>query len=209
MKKFCMICLLLLVSLQFGCTRDIDRTEAAKETRITDNQLEEKVMARINSNPDLKADHISVDADAEHNRVTLSGTVGSEALRMQAVQIAKGSHPGLVVDDKITVKEHELLRSEYTEKHALAERERAKEHNEKIGTTLDDAWLHAKVVAKLVADTDVAERKINVDVDNGVVTLRGTVDSAAEKTEAERLAKETDGVKRVANQLKIAKAKAS
>jgi osmotically-inducible protein OsmY len=38
---------------------------------------------------------------------------------------------------------------------------------------------------------------------NGEVTLRGTVDTAEAKTEADRVAKETDGVKKVVNQLKV------
>jgi len=36
------------------------------------------------------------------------------------------------------------------------------------------------------------------------VTLRGTVESASEKAEAERIAKDTDGVKSVINRLKVA-----
>jgi osmotically-inducible protein OsmY len=38
------------------------------------------------------------------------------------------------------------------------------------------------------------------------VTLRGTVQSMQEKQEAERIAKETDGVKSVRNMLKVSKA---
>jgi hypothetical protein len=39
---------------------------------------------------------------------------------------------------------------------------------------------------------------------DGAVTLRGTVDTAEAKSEAERITKETDGVKKVTNQLKVA-----
>jgi hypothetical protein len=56
----------------------------------------------------------------------------------------------------------------------------------------------------LIGDADTPERKINVDVVDGAVTLRGTVDTAEAKSEAERIAKETDGVKKVTNQLKVA-----
>lgn len=94
----------------------------------------------------------------------------------------------------------------YTEEQARQERERAKANKETIGETLDDAWIHTKIVAKLIGDTKTPERKINVDVVNGVVTLRGTVDTAEAKTEAERTAKETEGVKKVNNQLKVAPA---
>ncbi len=41
----------------------------------------------------------------------------------------------------------------------------------------------------------------------GAVTLRGTVETAEAKAEAERLAKETDGVTKVVDQLKVVPAK--
>ena len=99
-------------------------------------------------------------------------------------------------------------RGQYSEEQARAERARAKENKETIGETLDDAWIHTKIVAKLIGDSKTPERKINVDVVNGAVTLRGTVDTAEARTEAGRKAKETDGVKSVANQLKVAPAAA-
>jgi osmotically-inducible protein OsmY len=92
----------------------------------------------------------------------------------------------------------------YSEEQARQERERAKAHKETVGQSLEDAWIHTKIVAKLIGDADTPERKINVDVVDGAVTLRGTVDTAEAKSEAERIAKETDGVKKVTNQLKVA-----
>ena len=91
----------------------------------------------------------------------------------------------------------------YSEEQAREERERAKANKETVGQSLEDAWIHTKIVAKLIGDTDTPERKINVDVVEGTVTLRGTVDTAEGKTEAERIAKETEGVKKVVNQLKV------
>jgi osmotically-inducible protein OsmY len=96
----------------------------------------------------------------------------------------------------------------YTEAQAQEERARAKEKKETIGQSLDDAWIHTKLVAKLIGNTQTPERNINVDVVNGEVTLRGTVDTPEAKSEAERLAKETDGVKKVVNQLKVTPAAA-
>lgn len=94
----------------------------------------------------------------------------------------------------------------YSEEQARQERERANANKETIGQSLEDAWIHTKIVAQLIGDADTPERKINVDVVDGAVTLRGTVDTAVAKTEAERIAKETDGVKKVTNQLKVAPA---
>ena len=91
----------------------------------------------------------------------------------------------------------------YTEEQAREERARAKQNKETIGDSLEDAWIHTKIVAKLIGDTKTPERSINVDVVNNEVTLRGTVDGPEAKSEAERVAKETDGVKKVTNQLKV------
>lgn len=93
--------------------------------------------------------------------------------------------------------------SKYSEEQAREERARAKGNKETIGQSLDDAWIHSKIVAKLIGDTRTPERKINVDVVNGDVTLRGNVDTAEAKAEAERVAKDTAGVKKVVNQLKV------
>jgi len=92
----------------------------------------------------------------------------------------------------------------YSEEQAREERERAKANKETIGQSLEDAWIHTKIVAKLIGNSATPERKIYVDVVDGAVTLRGMVDTAEAKTEAERVAKETDGVKKVTNQLKVA-----
>jgi osmotically-inducible protein OsmY len=100
----------------------------------------------------------------------------------------------------------EQTRGNYSEKEAQEEREKAKAKKETIGDTLDDAWIHTKIVAKLIANSNTPERKINVDVVKNVVTLRGTVDTAEEKAAAEKTAKDTDGVKSVVNQLKVAPA---
>jgi osmotically-inducible protein OsmY len=97
-------------------------------------------------------------------------------------------------------------RSSYTEKQAQEERERAKANKETIGDTLEDAWIHTKIVAQLIASSTTPERKINVDVVKNVVTLRGNVDTAEEKAAAEKIAKETEGVTKVVNQLKVAPA---
>ena len=91
----------------------------------------------------------------------------------------------------------------YTEEQAREEREKAKANKETIGQSLEDAWIHTKLVAKLIGNSNTPERKINVDVVNNVVTLRGMVNTAEQKAEAERVAKATEGVKSVKNMLKV------
>jgi osmotically-inducible protein OsmY len=109
----------------------------------------------------------------------------------------------LAVTDKIDVRPTQVVRSEFTEDMARAAREKAKEFGDKIGNSLDDAWIHAKIKAKLIDNPDTPSRKINIDVVDQVVTLHGKVGTIAAKDEAERTAKQTEGVKRVNNLLKV------
>jgi osmotically-inducible protein OsmY len=206
MKQLLIVSLLLCLSFSIGCSRDRDfTTQAATEPlRLTDSQLQSEIKAALNSDAQLRAADLSVDADADENRARLSGKVESEELRTRAVQMARAIQAGLTVEDNIDVKPSKMTRSEYTREHARQEIERAKERAESIGDSLDDAWIHAKVVAQLIGDKDTPERNINVDVNNNIVTLRGTVGTLTAKEEAERIAKETDGVKGVHNRLKVA-----
>lgn len=172
-------------------------------TKMTDSELADKIKAKFNSDAQLRAADLSVSADAEKNEATISGEVGTQALRSKAVAMAKEASPGLILTDKIDVKPRELTREEFTEERAIEEREKAKGTGDKLGDSLDDAWIHTKLVAKFIGDADTPGRKINVDVVNNVVTLRGMVDTAEQRAEAERIARDTEGVKRVVNQLKV------
>jgi osmotically-inducible protein OsmY len=196
------ICLALGACATNDRAANVSNANTSK-AKMSDSELENTVKARIMGDAQLKAVNLDVDADADTNQVTLSGTVDSQPLRVKAVDLAKSAQPGLNVTDKIEVKPREVSRTEYTEDLAKQARDKAKSFGDKIGDTLDDAWLHTKIVAKLIANSKTPERKINVDVVNNMVTLRGNVDTAEQKAEAERIAKETDGVKGVKNQLKV------
>jgi hyperosmotically inducible periplasmic protein len=93
-------------------------------------------------------------------------------------------------------------RAEYEANKERYNRE-AKESGRKVGTGANDTWLWIKTRFDLAAADDLRDSTINVDVDNGVVTLSGTVASAAQKTRAEQVAKAVEGVKSVRNQLKV------
>src|ERR1700752_856974 len=85
----------------------------------------------------------------------------------------------------------------------------AKESGRTIGTGLNDGWLWVKTRFDLAAADDLRDSTINVDVDKAVVTLTGTVASAAQKTRAEAVAKSVEGVTGVRNQLKVQAANAN
>ncbi|HEY4188025.1 MAG TPA: BON domain-containing protein [Polyangia bacterium] len=62
--------------------------------------------------------------------------------------------------------------------------------------------MQKQIEKKLTADSDLKNNRIGVMVDNSVVTLKGTVDTPAEKGKAEELA-HVDGIVRVDNQLDV------
>ena len=170
---------------------------------MSNSDLENHIKAKLNSDAQLKAADLSIIADAKKKEATLSGAVESEALRSKAVELAKSAHSGLTVNDLIDVKPREIARKDFTEDLAKEEWEKAKQVGDQVSKRVEDAWIHAKIVAKLVGTADTPARDINVDVVRNVVTLRGKVSTAEEKSEAQRVAQETEGVERVENQLKV------
>ena len=92
-------------------------------------------------------------------------------------------------------------RADYDKNRADYEKDRA---DSKIGTGPNDSWLWFKTRAALLATNDLRESTINVDVENEVITLRGTVANAAQKTKAGQVAEGIEGKKSVKNDLKVA-----
>jgi osmotically-inducible protein OsmY len=75
----------------------------------------------------------------------------------------------------------------------------------KLETAVSEGTFTAKIKSKMALDDLVKARTINVDTTGSVVTLTGTVESAAERERAVRLARETAGVTKVVDKLVIKK----
>ena len=68
---------------------------------------------------------------------------------------------------------------------------------------VNDSWLTAKTKIALAADSRVKGRQIEVETTEGLVVLRGKVDSDEAKRAAEGITAGLDGVKTVKNELQI------
>jgi len=68
---------------------------------------------------------------------------------------------------------------------------------------VDDGAITAKVKAAIAADKDLSAIKIDVDTQNGVVTLSGPAPTATAKERASEIARKVNGVNSVNNQLTI------
>ena len=95
-----------------------------------------------------------------------------------------------------------ITRDEYNREQARYDDE-ARRSGRTIGSGINDRWLWTKVRAQLLGADDLRESTINVDVSNDVVTLTGTVANGAQKIRAADIAKKTEGVKSVKNDLTV------
>lgn len=84
--------------------------------------------------------------------------------------------------------------------------EDAKGTERSAGQVLDDATITASIKTALLGDSRTKGFDINVDTLKGHVTLRGGADSWPAKTAASEIARKTDGVVAVDNQLIVAAA---
>jgi osmotically-inducible protein OsmY len=74
-----------------------------------------------------------------------------------------------------------------------------------VAAPTEDGTITMKIQSKYASDDVIKGRNIDVDTNGGVVTLKGQVDSARQRDQAEQLARETRGVKRVIDELTIAR----
>lgn len=85
----------------------------------------------------------------------------------------------------------------------------ARESGRTVGSGANDGWLWVKTRFELATADDLRDSTINVDVDNGVVTLSGTVATAAQKTRAQQVARAVEGVTNVRNNLTVSSGNAN
>ena len=131
---------------------------------------------------------VSISQDRDKGVVTLSGTVATESDKSQAESIAKAGAGSQVVADQIAV----TPPGENEPRTVNADIDKA------IGEDLD---------AQLV------QNRLNHDVShsekNGVVTLKGTVNSENMRARVAKIANSVPDVKEVVNELQIKNQKAS
>lgn len=71
------------------------------------------------------------------------------------------------------------------------------------GEYIDDTALTARVKSAFVSDDSVKARDVQVETFRGVVQLSGFVDDMNQKARAEQIARSTDGVRDVTNQIQL------
>lgn len=181
----------------------------------TDPGITSAVKGKLAADDTVKS--YRIDVDTSDRVVTLEGQVDTEAAKARAVELARntegvrdvvdrltvepGATPTTGVDDAMSEEAREAGRE--TGEAADEAQRRAGDAADRAGNAAKDAGITTAVKTKFLADTDISGLQIDVDTSNGVVTLNGDVRTAAEKQRAVRIARETEGVKSVVDNLKV------
>jgi osmotically-inducible protein OsmY len=126
----------------------------------------------------LKGDDIKI--QSKDGAVTLTGVVSEESRRGLAKETVAGLPGVKSVDNRLEVKGASP-------------------------TPNSDAWLGEKVKATLLFHRNVSASTTEVDVKDGIVTLRGDAASQAQKELTTEYAKDVEGVKDVNNDMTVSK----
>jgi hyperosmotically inducible protein len=152
----------------------------------------------------------NIDVDVKNGVVTLQGTVPSEAGRARAIAEAKKTDGVKNVVDQLKIAPaHDAGKMDKAQDKTAKAADKAEDKTasaaHKTGRAIDDGWIKSKIYAQYMADwnTVLNDSDIDVDVQNNVVTLNGTVKSAEAKAKAVSTAKATDGVKSVVDNLRV------
>jgi hyperosmotically inducible protein len=125
----------------------------------------------------LKGDDIKI--ESKNGAVTLTGVVSEEFHKSLAKETVEALPGVLTVDNRLEIKGAPP-------------------------TANSDAWLDEKVKATLLFHRSVSADNTEVDVKDGIVTLRGDATSQAQKELTTEYAKDVDGVKDVKNEMTVA-----
>jgi hyperosmotically inducible protein len=146
-------------------------------TMVDDSTISSKVKINLISASDVKARHI--DVDVLNGVVTLTGLVDSKAEVKRAEEIAMAVEGVQSVTNYLTV------------------------GSRTVGQAIDDSIIVGKINKELIAEPNLKSLNIDVDANNGVVTLSGIVANINQKSRVLEIADQTRGVVKVIDNLKI------
>jgi hyperosmotically inducible protein len=144
----------------------------------TDDRIESSARKSYVFKTYLRGDDIKI--QSRDGAVTLTGLVSEESHKSLAKETVAGLPGVKSVDNRLEVKGASPIAN-------------------------SDAWLRDKVKYTLLFHRSVSTSKTEVDVKDGIVTLRGEAASQTQKELTTEYAKDVEGVKDVKNEMKVSK----
>jgi osmotically-inducible protein OsmY len=164
----------------------------------SDAGITTKVKTKLATDNTVKASQVNV--DTKDKVVTLTGTVDSDTAKQRAVELARDTTGVRDVVDNLSVAGSSAAGTP----PGGADASGNMGSNPGGTSPISDAAITAAVKTKLLADPTVGGLKIDVDTQNGVVTLTSDgMNSQAEIDSALGTARQTEGVKDVQNRMTV------
>lgn len=148
-------------------------------TEIDDSVVTTNVKSALLSDPDIKSFDLKV--ETRKGNVQLSGFVDNQTQVDRATAVARGIAGVLSVQDSVTLKTATTS----------------------VGNKVDDSILTTRVKTALLADISIKSFDIAVVTRNGAVQLSGFVNNQGQIDNAVALAKSTEGVSSVVNEMSV------
>ena len=152
-------------------------TTAAPAT-LTADEGERRVKTALRADAALTA--FRLDTDDEGGRVVLEGSVETEAQKTQAADIAARTAPGLTIDNQIRV-----------------------EATGRKAPNIDADEAEDRIEDAFEADSTLGPFDLDADDMENRVVLKGTVRTAAQRSQAEAMAKRIAPALRIDNQIRV------
>ncbi len=159
---------------------------------IDDGMIETRVRAKFYSSDMLHGEQI--DVHARDGVVTLTGKVAGKDQREEAVRLTRETEGVKDVVDELGV----LSEAQAEAAPIVAPGKEAAE-----GRVADDEWIRTKITSSYFLDDLVKSSRIRVEAAGGVVTLSGTAESQEVRQQAVRIARQTEGVKDVIDEIQV------
>ncbi|MBH0045362.1 BON domain-containing protein [Pseudoalteromonas sp. NZS11_1] len=135
--------------------------------------------------------NFDINTDVKNGKVVLTGKVNSELDKELAEELVLSLDGVSDVENSLTVVK------------SMDTKDRSKDMMDDDDNDLTDAKITTVITTRFLFDSEVGGTDIDVDTDNGVVTLNGSVESEAEKQLAVKIAKNAEDVRDVVDKLSI------
>ena len=163
------------------------------EKGAKDAWIDGKAEATLLFNGNL--DSFDINTDVSNGNVVLTGKVDNSVEKKLAEELVSNIDGVKSVDNKLTIVAKADMDSDMSED--------MEETYDEGTSELTDAKIATVIKTRLLMDTDISGFDIDVDVENGNVTLTGDVDSDAERDLAIEIAKNASDVKDVEDNLRV------
>ena len=179
------VAVLVLLLGGLGCGRQNSNDNTAMSSSNADTTRNANVndaVGKALEQADLKDIHVNDDTDK--NVTTLTGVVHSPDAKERAAEVAKSAAPGRIIANELSVQ-------------PVGAESQAKS----ISSNVDDG-IEKNFKAAIIAN-GLDKAHIRANAKNGVLTLKGTVDTEAQREEAQKVASSVPNVTQVVNELQV------